>query len=401
MNEETKFKANPLWKYSETISLAPNESQTINIPTDIETAAQALYFTQEVIKNNASLYQYSVKASINVKICYKNENLKNENFTVFFNRDTEESSDSFENKSILQLQGNDVESITLTITNTHTTEPLTINNMALYESDDVKITTIAKVLKEETIAADLIQATSVFTDALFTQILQTNAMSRSARLARPGQVVDYISAEGNELGFYSAELGSEQEQFKIITTTAEQQTEHLYWYAIIEGEDAYKYLTTIDPREKYPEISDSDRDTFRFMVLKPNVVSKKMSIEFALDENNNLTPSIILGSGVGSETNPNNGRGFIYKNTNGFYHIYQQADGDRIGIVMDETGVHIEGWADQHCESITFKDNSVKVKFVGEPSHSFEYVYDDAKNLTGIIQDGLYLTSISYESGTL
>ena len=401
MNEETKFKANPLWKYSETISLAPNESQTINIPTDIETAAQALYFTQEVIKNNASLYQYSVKASINVKICYKNENLKNENFTVFFNRDTEESSDSFENKSILQLQGNDVESITLTITNTHTTEPLTINNMALYESDDVKITTIAKVLKEETIAADLIQATSVFTDALFTQILQTNAMSRSARLARPGQVVDYISAEGNELGFYSAELGSEQEQFKIITTTAEQQTEHLYWYAIIEGEDAFKYLTTIDPREKYPEISDSDRDKFRFMVLKPDIISKKMSIEFALDENNNLTPSIILGSGVGSETNPNNGKGFIYKNTNGFYHIYQQADGDRIGIVMDENGVHIEGWADQHCESITFKDNGVRVKFVGEPSHSFEYVYDDAQTLTGIIQDQLYLTSISYESGTL
>lgn len=401
MNEETKFKANPLWKYSETISLAPNESQTINIPTDIETAAQALYFTQEVIKNNASLYQYSVKASINVKICYKNENLKNENFTVFFNRDTEESSDSFENKSILQLQGNDVESITLTITNTHTTEPLTINNMALYESDDVKITTIAKVLKEETIAADLIQATSVFTDALFTQILQTNAMSRSARLARPGQVVDYISAEGNELGFYSAELGSEEEQFKIITTTAEQQTEHLYWYAIIEGEDAYKYLTTIDPREKYPEISDSDRDTFRFMVLKPTTISKKMSIEFALDENNNLTPSIILGAGVGSENDSNNGKGFIYKNSNGFYHIYQQADGDRVGIVMDENGVHIEGWADQHCENITFKDNGVKIKFVGEPSHSFEYVYDDAKTLTGIIQDQLYLTSISYEEGTL
>ena len=401
MMNETKFKTSPLWEYSKPLSLAPNESQTIALPTDIETAAQALYFTQEVIKNNASLYQYSVKASINVKICYKNESLKNENFTVFFNRDTEESSDSFENKSILQLQGNDVESIALTITNPHTTEPLTINNMALYESDDVKITTIAKVLKEETIAADLIQATSVFTDALFTQILQTNAMSRSARLARPGQVVDYISAEGNELGFYSAELGSEQEQFKIITTTAEQQTEHLYWYAIIEGEDAFKYLTTIDPREKYPEISDSDRDAFRFMVLKPTTISKKMSIEFALDENNNLTPSIILGSGVGSETDSNNGKGFIYKNSNGFYHIYQQADGDRVGIVMDENGVHIEGWADQHCENITFKDNGVKIKFVGEPSHSFEYVYDDAKTLTGIIQDQLYLTSISYEEGVL
>lgn len=398
---ETKFKTSPLWEYSKPLSLAPNESQTIALPTDIETAVQAFYFTQNIIKNGASVYQYNVKASINVKISYKNKGLKNENFAVFFNRDLEEMGSSFENTAILQLQGNDVESITLTITNTHTTEPLTINNMALYESDDVKITTIAKVLKEETIAADLIQATNVFTDALFTQILQTNARSRSARLARPGQVVDYIQAEGNELGFYSAELGSEQEQFKIITTTAEQETEYLYWYNIIEGEDAYKYLTTIDPRERYPKISDSDCDKFRFMVLKPKTISKKMSIEFALDENGNLTPSIILGAGTDASGTTQNGKGFIYKNSNGFYHIYQQADGGKVGIVMDEAGVHIVGWADQHCESITFKDNGVKVKFVGEPTHSFEYVYDESKTLTGIIQDQLYLTSISYEPGTL
>ena len=112
--------------------------------------------------------------------------------------------------------GNDIDELHLTLFN-NSTSSLTFSSLKIYPSEDVSPTQIATVLKEETIAADLIQATSVFTDALFTQILQTNAMSRSARLARPGQVVDYISAEGNELGFYSAELGSEEEQFKIIT----------------------------------------------------------------------------------------------------------------------------------------------------------------------------------------
>ena len=401
MSEEMKFKDKPLWVHLEPITLQPTETTTLTIPSTIKTAAKALCFMQEVVKNGASEYQYNVKSVINCKISYKSEKLKNENFMVLFNRDIEEESGKFTNTSILNLQGNDVDTITITIKNNHTTDPLTINSLALYESDDIQITTIAKVLKEETISADLIQATSVFTDALFTQILQTNAMSRSARLAQPGHVVDYIQAEGYTLGFYSAVLGTEQEQFKIVTEIAGQQVEYLYWYSQIAGEDAYKYLTTIDPRDKYPNIADSEREKFAFMVYKPESETKKMSIEFAADENGNLTPSVIYGAGTDPTGQTNNGKGFTYKNTNGFYHIYQQSDGELVGIVMDEQGVHITGWADQHCESIVFKDNGVKLKFTGEPTHSFEYVYDDNENLTGILQDASFLTSISYEEGNL
>ena len=87
--------------------------------------------------------------------------------------------------------------------------------------------------------------------------------------------------------------------------------------------------------------------------------------------------------------------GFTYKNTNGFYHIYQQSDGELVGIVMDEAGVHITGWADQHCENIDFYKNGVKLKFTGEPTHTIEWVYDENSKMTGYIEDSLYLTSLN------
>lgn len=400
MNEETKYKEKALWERTEPITLQPTETITIEVPSTIKTAAKSLYFTQELLKNGASEYQYKIKSCISCKIKYVSEKLNDEFFMVLFNRDIDEQNGTFTNSAILNLQGNDIQTITITITNHHTTDTLTINSLHLYESDDIKITTIAKVLKEETISADLIQATSVFTDALFTQILQTNAMSRSARLAQPGHTVDYIQAEGYTLGFYSAVLGSEKEQFKISTEIAGQPVEYLYWYSQIAGEDAYKYLTTIDPKDKYPDIADSEREKFAFMVYKPESVSKKLSIEFATDENNNLIPTIVYGVGT-DNLGLGNGQGFTYKNTNGFYHIYQQSDGDVVGIVMDEDGVHITGWADQHLENITFKDNGVKLKFTGEEGHSYEYVYDDNGTLTGLLQDAAFLTTISYEEGTI
>ena len=397
---ETKYKSVPLWEQTEEITIEPLQSQTITLPLSIESAAKSFYFTQNILKNKASEYQYNVKSSINCKIVYKNEKLKNENFMILFNRDIEETDGYFENTSILDLQGNDIESIELFIKNNSDTDDLTISKMAIYESDDIKVTSIAKVLKEETIAADLIQVTSVFTDALFTQILQTNAMSRSARIAKPGDVVDYFMAEGINLGCYSTTLGNEQEQFKITTTTAGIQTDHYYWYAIIDGEDAYKYLTTIDPREKYKDISDSDRDAFRYMVLKPTTTSKKFAITFALDENGHMTPTLDFGVGSDPTGTTNRGKGQIYKNSNGFYQIYWPSDGgDKVGIAMDDSGLHMYGLADQHTEYVHFRDNAYEAKLVGEDKHVFKYVVDENDAFIGILEDDTYFTSYAYIPG--
>ena len=392
---ETNFKETPLWHKDEVVDVPAGDHTTILVPNTIKTAAKSLQFVQTLLDNGATSYRFDVRASITVNVEYAGTTFDDETFTVFFNRDREVSAGTFENVAELRLQGADVSSISILIENM-SSELLRISSMALYESDDIQVTTIAKVLKEETIAADLIQATSVFTDSIFTQILQTNAWSRSARLAHAGDQVDFIQAEGMELGFYTAILGSETEQFSITVEKAGVQTTYLYWYATITGEDAYKYLTTIDPREKHPDITEQNRNAFRFMVFKPDTLQKKMGIEFALDENNNLTPSIIYGAG------DQNGysKGFTYKNSNGFYHIYTTSSGETIGIVMDNDGVHITGWADQNCETIKFYNNGVKLKFTGEPEHKFEYVVE-SDVLTGIIQDDNYLTAISYHNEDL
>lgn len=71
MSEETKFKSTALWEYTEQITLQPTESTTITVPSTIKTAAKALYFTQRLLKNGASEYQYNVKSCISCKIIYK------------------------------------------------------------------------------------------------------------------------------------------------------------------------------------------------------------------------------------------------------------------------------------------------------------------------------------------
>lgn len=392
---EYKFLSTAIYKSETEIEIQAGESTEIIIDY-VESDASALKLSFAYTLNPyLYLSNYSPKIQIGAEIQYIAEDTEDTEDDLIYtcvNRETTEN--------ILELKGKDFNCIILTIYN-NSTSSIIFSKFEVYQSQDVSPTQIANLFYEDIVAANVIKATSVVTDGLLTDILITNAMSRDARRASAGQEVDYIQAEGIELGFYSAILGSETEQFTITTTSAGMETTHYYWYQSIEGDNAYKYPTTIDPREKYPNISDSDREKFKFLVLKPTSLSKKLSIEFAYDENNHLTPSIIFGAGVGAEDG-RAGKGFIYKNSNGFYHIYcQSSTGKNIGIVMDEDGVHITGWADQHCESITFKDNGVLLKFVGEETMRVEYIVDDTDKMTGMLQNNSYLTTISVEAGNV
>ncbi len=390
---DIKWIDTPLYKASEVIevSAASNSSIITKTIEDSDCTSLKLLFDYTL---NPSFYlsNYNPKVFIKVDVEYKVDIVKNDYFCVVVNRNQKEA--------VLNLKGQDIQSISFQIIN-NSSSTLSISKFEIYESEDVSPTQVGRLFETDAIQAKVIKTSSFFTEGLFVQMLLTNALSRSVRVAHPGDMVDFIQIEGNEIGFYSAVLGEEQEQFTITTTIAGVPTTHTYWYQTIEGEFAYQPITEIDPKDMHPNISDSDREKFKYMVYKPEKISKKMSIEFAADENGNLTPSVIYGAGTDPTGQTNNGKGFTYKNTNGFYHIYQQSDGELVGIVMDEQGVHITGWADQHCESIVFKDNGVKLKFTGEPTHSFEYVYDDNENLTGILQDASFLTSISYEEGNL
>ena len=383
---DIKWIDTPLYKASEAIevSAASNSSIITKTIEDSDCTSLKLLFDYTL---NPSFYlsNYNPKVFIKVDVEYKVNIVKNDYFCVVVNRNQKEA--------VLNLKGQDIQSISFQIIN-NSSSTLSISKFEIYESEDVSPTQVGRLFETDAIQAKVIKTSSFFTEGLFVQMLLTNALSR-VRVAHPGDTVDFIKIEGNEIGFYSAVLGEEQEQFTITTTIAGVSTTHTYWYQQIEGEFAYQPITEIDPKEIHPDISDSDRDAFKYMVYKPESISKKMSIEFAADENGNLTPSVIYGAGTDPTGQTNNGKGFTYKNTNGFYHIYQQSTGDTCGIVMDEDGVHITGWADQHCENIDFYKNGVKLKFTGEPTHTIEWVYAENSQMTGYIEDSLYLTSLN------
>lgn len=394
MSEIIKFKEKPLWEHTEQIILQPAETTTLTLPSTIKTAAKSFCFTQEVVKNGASEYQYNVKSFIKCKIEYKNEKLKNENFSILFNRDTEETDGVFTNSSVLLLQGNDVSTVTLTITNNHTTEPLTLNNLVIYESDDIQVTTIAKVLKEETIRADMIHATTIIADDILVQELETAIKDRDANSASPGDEVHWKRISGSETLYGIDILGSEKEQLTRSVVIAGREYTYSYWWTSISGEDAYKYLTTRDPHEFYPEMPDSEREKYKYLVLKPESSSIKKSVSFALDEANNYIPSDIYGAGDGNGCS----QGFIYKNTNGFYVMYTQRSGNKVGLVMDDTGVYLQGVVNRLAEYVKWRKDGFILKKTAEEARFFEYIFNESSKLTGILQDEQYLMSFYDET---
>ena len=317
---DIKWIATPLYKASEVIEVSAASNSSIITKTIEESDCTSLKLLFDYTLNPSFyLSNYNPKVFIKVDVEYKADIVKNDYFCVVVNRNQKEA--------VLNLKGQDIQYISFQIIN-NSSSTLSISKFEIYESEDVSPTQVGRLFETDAIQAKVIKTSSFFTEGLFVQMLLTNALSRSVRVAHPGDTVDFIKIEGNEIGFYSAVLGEEQEQFTITTTIAGVSTTHTYWYQQIEGEFAYQPITEIDPKEIHPDISDSDRDAFKYMVYKPKSISKKMSIEFAADENGNLTPSVIYGAGTDPTGQTNNGKGFTYKNTNGFYHIYQQSENE-------------------------------------------------------------------------
>lgn len=271
-----------------------------------------------------------------------------------------------------------------------------IRGIELYLSADASAYQIAKVIREEVIVGDIIKATTFMGDAMLAQFFRTNVYSIDAFRNVGGGTVNYLTAEDWSLGFYTAELSStETEQFYLDITVNGKVERIYFWYAIIgDSEDAYKYVTTIDPRDKYPDISDYDRDKFRMLVWKSKSTQKKLSIEFATVSDGKggktTAPVFLLGAGSSSDANSLNGKGSIYKDGNGMYLKYTTQNGQDVGLIMDESGVYLKGvqnaleWCDEY-------DNGFNVKFKGDNAFFLEEKRDEANNFLGFEVQGVLI----------
>ena len=349
---EYKFLSTAIYKAETEIEVPAGESTEIIIDY-VESDASALKLSCAYTLNPyLYLSNYNPKIQIGAEIQYIAEDTEDDLIYTCVNRETTES--------LLELKGKDFNCIILTIYN-NSASSIIFSKFEVYQSQDVSPTQIATLFYEDIVAANAIKATTVISEGLITDFLITNALSRSIFKAKAGDIVNYITIENIEIGFYTAVLGSETEQFSLTTTTAGITTKHLYWWQSIEGENAYKYPTTIDPRDRIPGISDSDRDAFRLMVYKPDFLAKKGGFEFSYDKSNNLTPALNFGSGDGE----GNCVGYIFKDTDGFYQMYKQVTGKEIGIVMDDTGLYLQGVVNRLPEYVDFRKEGYFIKKMG------------------------------------
>ena len=353
----------------------------------------------------ATASNYNSPIFAEFRVGYGNSDVIDSSFVVV-NRDvniSESNSESvqtdgivlYENESVVENRGQYILTLDCAVFN-NSEEDFIIRGIELYLSADASVYQIARVLKEEVISADVIQATANFSDAMFTQFLRTNVFSMDAFRNVGGGTVNYLTAEDWSLGFYTTELSStETEQFSIDVTVGGKTETVYFWYAIIgDSEDSYRYITTIDPRTKYPNISDFDRDKFKMLVWKSESTTKKLSIEFATVSDGKggktTAPVFLLGAGSSSDPNSLNGKGSIYKDGNGMYLKYTTQNGVDIGLIMDESGIYLKGvqnaleWCDEY-------DNGFNVKFKGDNAFFLEEKRDEANKFLGFEVQGVLI----------
>lgn len=369
-----KFLSAALYRAETEIDVPAGETVEI-ILDSVESDAKALKFAYEyTLTPSLYLSNYNPKIQIGAEIEYVREDLQNDLIFSVINRSSTEN--------IIELSGQDFNFITLTIYN-NSTSSITFSKFEVYQSQEVSPTQIANSFYEDIVAANAIKATTVMTDGMITDTFITNLLRMSVLYGKPGDEVNFIVIKGIEQSFYSVTLGTEVEQLKLTTSATGVDTDHYYWWQSIEGENAYKLPTTIDPREKYPNISDSDRDAFKFMIYKPAQISEKAGFKFANDELNNLTPAIYLGAG---DENGNN-QAYMFKNSNGYYNMFKQSNGNSIGIVMDDTGGYLNGFRSVLPEYCRMRKDGFIIKKIGEEARFFEYIFDENEVLTGILQE--------------
>lgn len=391
---------------SKTIILHAGGSITFSIPEqDMKSDSKYLKSLIKFEESPATASNYTSPIFAEFKVGYASSDIKDSSFVVV-NRDvtiSEDTSESveeqgvvlYENESVIQNRGQYILTLDCGVYN-NSEEDFVIRGIEMYLSADASIYQIAKVLKEEVISADVIQATSQFSEAMFTQFLRTNVFSMDAIRTLGGGTVNYLEAQDWSLGFYTTELSNtEKEQFYVDVTVGDKTERIYFWYAIIgDSDEAYKYLTTVNPKEKYPEMSDYDVEKFKFMVWKPKSTQKKLSIEFAnVDAGNGKktqAPVFLLGSGSSSDPNSLAGKGSIYKDANGLYVKYTTQNGVDCGLIMDETGVYLKG-IQNSLEYCTERDDGFDIKFKGDPEFSLTEIRDDADNFLGFEVQGTLL----------
>jgi len=380
------------------VTISPGGNVVISIPLS-SSGLWGKKLKLESIFNTTSIYdRYKPRPKIATTIQYFGTTVQTKATSLFEQTLPTGVPNEFNDISEIVLNNAQINNLTITIFNTDVNS-ITISFFGVFVSMDIAPQQIAEVLKSDVISADVIKATANFSKFQFTDYLQTNVFALSSIEPLVNSTVDYFTGEGNELSFFTAILSDvDTEQFEI--------NGQKFWYAIIgTGDDAYKYLTTIDPRDKFPDISDIDRDAFRYMVYSKISNLRKLAVRFYdRDYNGSIVsvPTIELGSGPIGDVNSTLGKGFIYKDADSLALEYVNNDGDVYRVDIGASGINLtKNGAPTSMNSLFFELSDLKFYdngFVCTYSNNVKYTHIITEDISGKITSiRRYKTSVIYD----
>ena len=263
------------------------------------------------------------------------------------NRDLVSVDGVFTNESVCSVRQALVSELVLTVKN-NSGGILLHRNVVLQKSMDISPHQLVEVLNEKVIVGDLISSTASFSEAMFTQYLRTNVLNMSVlRSLNGGNKVNYVTVQDWEMSFRSDQLSTvEQVHYKIPLVSVDGVvTEIPVFHAVDPSHELYgDAFTTVDPRTKFPNMLDSEWQSWRLMVWKSDTSVEKLAIRFenVPDGRGGFVESPVLTLGEGfNPSNPSDIRGKmqIYVDHLGGHLKFTNSRGKASSIRVNEDGM--------------------------------------------------------------
>lgn len=204
---------------------------------------------------------------------------------------------------------------------------------------------ITEVVHQQVINVETAHALNAWIKNLFVEYVETNM---DARLDRTTIERDFIRIEDEreEMVHQTLDLKT-TEDLLIPNPNGNGGTIQVYFTAIGEHPDAYKYFTITNPQTIYKDLTKEEVEAFKVKVKKVTSESIKYSKAFKEVQLSNgsktVTPVETWGTGTDATGETDKGKVFVFKDIDAYVIRYMKEDGTCTELRIGESGISTTG----------------------------------------------------------
>ena len=210
-----------------------------------------------------------------------------------------------------------------------------IQQMISEQVQEVAPEVIVEVFHKEVISANTAHLLNVWIRDLNVEFLETNFDALDVRKDPPeGTLRNFIRIKEEEIEFVTQSLSAaETMDYK------NKDGDQIYYTAINNQPDAYKYFTITNPANIHQNLSQNQIEAFKVKVRKVLSESIKASLKFGMTGGETQYPLMVWGAGTDASGTTDKGKGFIYKDLEGLILRYVTSKGKTHEIKLGENGI--------------------------------------------------------------